>query len=541
MQRATAADADVGTTNPDYVESMARGLAVLRTLAEQDTALSVTEIATQVGITRTAARRFALTLEYRGYANQSAGGYTLSPGVLSVGDAYLRSNPLPDAAHPCLRDLVRTVRETASLTVLHHNRVYFTSRVVADRIVAANITVGSSIPAYSTATGRVLLGGLNPDELNDYFCFIDQEPGVDREYVQRRIVEACERGWAVADQELVPGIRSVAVPVHNPQGQTIAALNIVAHATRVDTAVLENRFVPLLQSAAQDTAKRLLACSSTAPAEAVPAPAMPSRNMRRPPDAIQSLERGLEVLTCFDAGHPCLRLAQIAERCQIPRSAVRRFVLTLSSLGYLAPQARGFALTPQVLGLGYSLIPKLSLADVSKPYLEELARKLGAFISIGILEGANLRYIATASSPSPMAVNIYPGTRIPAAGTAMGQVLLSLLPPDELIIALRHETDDGQTEVLADTLETVRIQGWSYVDQLLEVGLRAIAVPLQNRRGEVVAALSASVHEPAVSQQTMASTFLPALRETAAALVTELRDGLIPPTVRIARNVTLFG
>lgn len=96
--------AELAATDPDYVDSLERGLSVLRALSAREEALSVTDVATLVGITRTAARRFALTLEYLGYASQSAEGYTLAPGVLEIGDAYLRSNPLPDAAHPHLKN-----------------------------------------------------------------------------------------------------------------------------------------------------------------------------------------------------------------------------------------------------------------------------------------------------------------------------------------------------------------------------------------------------------------------------------------------------
>jgi IclR family pca regulon transcriptional regulator len=529
VNASTPAAAELAIKDPDYVDSLERGLVVLKAFSGREEPLSVAEVAALVGITRTAARRFALTLEYLGYASQSAGGYTLAPGVLEIGDAYLRSNPLPDAAYPHLQELVRSVGETASLTVLHNRRVYYTARVAADRIVTANIAVGTSVPAYSTATGRVLLGGLGRDELEGYLSSIEPASGFDPEYVREKIAEARRRGWALADQELTRGIRAVAVPLRNPEGQIIAALNIAAHATRVDTAALENDFLPLLQSAAQRTVDALWPASGSAPARAVMAGVHTARSTGRPADAIQSVERGLCILIAFDEGHPAMNLAQISERCRLPRSAARRFVLTLVSLGYLALQGRSFAPTPLVLELGYSLLSRLSLADVAKPRLEALARKLGASVSIGILDGMDLRYVARASSPSALTVNIRPGTRVPAHRTAMGQVLLALLPPGSLQDVPRSMDGNdagGGRDDLGDMLEVVRDQGWSYVDQLLEVGIRAVAVPLRNRRGEVVAALSASVHEASIRDREMTSTFLPALRAAAADLVMELRDGL---------------
>ena len=223
-----------------------------------------------------------------------------------------------------------------------------------------------------------------------------------------------------------------------------------------------------------------------------------------------------------------MNLAQISEQCQLPRSAARRFVLTLTSLGYLEQQGRSYAPTPLVLELGYSLLPRLSLADVAKPRLEALARKLGASVSVGVLDGMDVRYVARASAPSPLTVNIRPGTRVPAERTAMGQVLLSLLPPATIEDA-RHSAGRDVANGLSDldvTLAAVREQGWSYVDQLLEAGIRAVAVPLRNRRGEVVAAMSASVHEAATPNRDMTDNFLPALRDTASEFITDLRDGL---------------
>jgi IclR family transcriptional regulator, pca regulon regulatory protein len=524
-----AAAAEPLAKDPDYVDSLERGLSVLRAFSEHEGALSVADLAMLVGITRTAARRFALTLEYLGYAGQSAEGYRLAPGVLEIGDAYLRSNPLPDAAHPHLDELVRAVGETASLTVLHKHRVYYAARVAADRIVTANITVGTSVAAHSTATGRILLGGLASDELEDYLASIDPGSGLDPDYVRERVVEGRERGWTVADQELTPEIRSVAVPLHDPEGQIVAAMNIAAHASRVDAGVLEKDFVPLLQAAAQRAAAALWPASGAPPARSASPPAAGTRPVVRPSDVIQSVERGLNILTAFDEGHAAMNLAQISEKCRLPRSAARRFVLTLTSLGYLEQQGRSYAPTPLVLELGYSLLSRLSLADVAKPRLEALARKLGASVSIGVLDGMDLRYVARVSAPSPLTVNIRPGSRVPAQRTAMGQVLLSLLPPGALQDAARSAGRDNAGDGLADledTLAAVREQGWSYVDQLLEAGIRAVAVPLQNRRGEVIAALSASVHEASLPDRDMIESFLPALHEAAAEFVLDLRDGL---------------
>jgi IclR family pca regulon transcriptional regulator len=241
--------------DPDHVEALARGLSVLKAFSTQDRPLSVSDVAELVGITRTAARRFILTLEYLGYLSFDANGYSLRPAVLEVGDSYLLSHKLLSVAHPHLASLVQEVGETASLTVLHQGRVIYIDRVHADRVLTVNIIIGTSLPAYATATGRVLLSGLTDEVLDEYLESLVPESltdntAIDREEIRKRISAAREHGWSLADQELTEGLRSIAVPVRDADGGIVAAVNVSAHATRVSAESLRATVLPRLLTAA---------------------------------------------------------------------------------------------------------------------------------------------------------------------------------------------------------------------------------------------------------------------------------------------------
>ncbi len=169
-----------------------------------------------------------------------------------------------------------------------------------------------------------------------------------------------------------------------------------------------------------------------------------------------------------------------------------------------------------------------------RPHTERLARALGASVSVAVLDGADVRYVHRVNAPSALAVSIRVGSRIAAHRTGLGRVMLASLTPDRLAAYLdsseqgqgAHHLDPAEREQLVLALETVREQGWSYVDQLLDVGVRAVAVPLVARDGSVVAALSASLHSAAVPQRAMIADFVPRLQEGAERISLELRSGI---------------
>ncbi|WP_084721780.1 IclR family transcriptional regulator domain-containing protein [Rhodococcus marinonascens] len=251
------------TQSRDHIQALGRGLEVLKIFGTERRPLSVTDIAELAGITRTAARRFILTLEYMGYLSFDGNAYAVRPTALEVGDAYIQSNALLELAHPYLEKLTEQTHETVSLTVLHRDHVIYVDRVQADRVLTVNIVVGTSLPAYITATGRVLLADLPDDGIEAYLRSVEeQEPTVDTKQLREKISAARERGWCLADQELTAGIRSIAVPVRSPDGSTVAALNVSAQAARISKESMRGSIVAALQEAAAQIQKDLAATRS---------------------------------------------------------------------------------------------------------------------------------------------------------------------------------------------------------------------------------------------------------------------------------------
>lgn len=249
---ATATSAE---QNRDHVQALGRGLEVLKLFGRERRPLSVTEVAALAGITRTAARRFVLTLEYMGYLSYDGTAYSVRPSILEIGDAYVLSSGLPDIVRPYLERLAEQTQETVSLTVLHRDKIFYVDRVQADRVLTVEIVVGTSLPAYAVATGRVLLADRSDADLDAYLATVDTQSftaatTIDTAELRARIVDARREGWSLADQELTEGVRSIAVPVRDAHGHTIAALNVSAQASRVSLDHMRGSILTALQDAA---------------------------------------------------------------------------------------------------------------------------------------------------------------------------------------------------------------------------------------------------------------------------------------------------
>jgi IclR family pca regulon transcriptional regulator len=247
-------------------------------------------------------------------------------------------------------------------------------------------------------------------------------------------------------------------------------------------------------------------------------------------DFVQSLARGLAVIRAFDAEHASLTLSDVARRAGLTRAAASRFLRTLVALGYVRSDEREFSLTPRVLELGFSYLSSLSLPEIVQPHLELLSRAVDESVSAAVLDGTDVVYVARVPTRRIMNVRITIGTRFPAYATSMGRVLLAGMPRHErdAVIAasdLAHLTDRTLTDphALARELDRVGEQGWALVDGELEPGLRSIAVGLRGRGGATVAAMNVSTGSSSDAPGAVRDRFLPALRETAAAIEAELR------------------
>lgn len=252
---------------------------------------------------------------------------------------------------------------------------------------------------------------------------------------------------------------------------------------------------------------------------------------------VQSLERGLAVIRTFDAENPVLTLSEVARATALTRAAARRFLLTLVDLGYVRSDGRGYSLTPRVLELGFAYLSSLSLPAIAEPHLERLVANVRESSSISLLDGDEIVYVARVPTSRIMTVSIDVGTRFPAYATSMGRVLLSDLEEAALSdylsrVELRALTARTLTspDGLRDELARIAERGWALVDQELEEGLRAIAVPIRNRRGRVIAAANVSAHAARSSTDSVRNEILPRLLETATRIETDLHRTSAEPS-----------
>jgi IclR family transcriptional regulator, pca regulon regulatory protein len=237
------------------VQSLERGLSVIRAFDAEHRELGLSEVARATGLTRAAARRFLLTLVALGYMHFDGGRFSLRPRVLELGFAYLSSLSLPELAAPHMEQLVTQLNESSSISVLDDTDVVYVARVPTRRIMSITLAVGARLPAYATSMGRVLLAALPDGELDERLARIDVRALTPRTVKSRaelrKVLEQVRRqGYAVTDQELEQGLRSAAVPIHDASGATIAALNVSVHASRASMQELRTRFVPPARAAA---------------------------------------------------------------------------------------------------------------------------------------------------------------------------------------------------------------------------------------------------------------------------------------------------
>jgi IclR family pca regulon transcriptional regulator len=247
-------------------------------------------------------------------------------------------------------------------------------------------------------------------------------------------------------------------------------------------------------------------------------------------DIMGGLGKGLLVIETFTATRPRQSISEVAEASGLDRATARRCLLTLAHMGYADYDGKYFTLTPRVLRLGTACLATMPLPQLVQPLLDQLSEELGESSSVSILDGPDIVYVARAAQQKVMSIALMPGSRLPAFCTSMGRVMLAALPPD----AARHILDSAplvprtpftRTDIAAlmAELERVRASGFAAIDQEVELGLRSIAVPLQNARGNVVAALNLGVAAGQVALDELAPKFLAPLQHVQAEVRAMLR------------------
>ncbi|MER5223227.1 IclR family transcriptional regulator domain-containing protein [Streptomyces flaveus] len=242
---------------PDFIEALARGLEVIAAFKPGQPAMSLSQVAGATGLARPTARRILLTLEELGYVRSYEAGFSLTPRVLELGVAYVRSMGLWDIARPHMEHLVERTGESCSVAQLDGSDIVYVARVAVPKLVTLSVQIGTRFPALPTSLGKVLLASLSADGLERVLAEpsrsgltpVWQPEREEREAVLR---EVRARGWALTDEQLAPGIRSVAAPLRDGSGRVVAALNVNAHAAETSVERLVGEHLPLLLQTAGD-------------------------------------------------------------------------------------------------------------------------------------------------------------------------------------------------------------------------------------------------------------------------------------------------
>lgn len=235
----------------DYVQSLDKGLAVIKAFNSERRTMTLTEVATATGLSKPSARRFLLTLHALGYVSQTENRFRLSPRVLDLGGSYLTSGELPGIVNPYLADLNAELREACSVGVFDGDNVVYIARASAQkRIMTFNVQVGTRIDPVITALGRVLLAHLPETDLRAYLERRKQLgtlPQIaENDGLREELLHIRERGWCLMDQEIEVGVRTIAAPLNNVEGVVIAGINVAVHTERVSLEQLEHEVLPKL-------------------------------------------------------------------------------------------------------------------------------------------------------------------------------------------------------------------------------------------------------------------------------------------------------
>jgi IclR family pca regulon transcriptional regulator len=265
MSLPTLPDPSAALPRRDYVAGLDKGLAVITAFDGVERGrLSIAEVATRAGLTRAAARRYLLTLQALGFVDHDGRSFALTPHLLRLGQAYMRSARLPRLVQPLLNKLALTLQEASSAGVLDGGEVISVAAATGGQVVSATLQPGTQVPAYCTANGRVLLAALAPEALDRWFAAqagsfraLTPRTLVSEAALRQVIAQVREQGHAQVDEEFEPGLRTLAVPLSNRLGQVQAAVNVSVHAARVRAQDLPARALPLLMQIQQELKSQL--------------------------------------------------------------------------------------------------------------------------------------------------------------------------------------------------------------------------------------------------------------------------------------------
>ncbi|MFD3480097.1 IclR family transcriptional regulator C-terminal domain-containing protein [Streptomyces sp. NPDC058695] len=548
---------DPGVAVPaEAVTPLMRGIDVLRRLTDAGGTLSLSELARATGLARSTVDRICATLAHMGCLRLDGRDATLAPPLMAVGNACLGALRVPALLGPRAERLADELDESVSLAVPDGDGIRFIHQATRRRAMSLSFRIGDLLPAERTAPGPLFAGAWDEDMWARWrarraadpedrgFPAVPPRQEPEQERFEERVARAGAAGWALDDQLIEPGLVALAVPVRGAGGDIACVVSVVSHTSRHTAASLREAMLGRLRAAVteMEEALREPAPDGPAPGPGPDAPA-PTGAQAKGPDAawaaeakqrlgrdfVESLARGLAVLTVFGAGRAELNLTEIAAATGLARATARRALITLEYLGYVASRGRGFRLTPRVLALGFPPLSHLTLAEIATPHMRALSAELHDSVSLTVLDGDDIRYTARVATGRVMSVNISVGTRFPAFATSMGRVLLAGLAPDARaaflaradLTPLTPRTVTG-ADRLGALLDDVQRQGHALVDGELEEGLRSVAVPVRDLAGQVVAAVNVATHSSRRDLARVTDEVLPALLATASRIEADL-------------------
>ncbi|MFJ3337750.1 IclR family transcriptional regulator C-terminal domain-containing protein [Streptomyces sp. NPDC086766] len=546
-----AATAPTAAVPPaEAVTPLMRGVAVLRQLTEAGGTLSPSALERATGLARSTVDRITATLARMGYVRPDGRDVVLAPRLMELGNAYLAALRLPALLDARADALADELDESVSLAVGDRDGIRFIHQATRRRAMSLSFRIGDLLPAERTAPGPLFASewtdadwrlwharrAADPED-RGFTAVPPRVPPTDGPWdateaidvteaiggiggisatdaigadFERRAASAREDGWSLDDQLIEPGLVAVSVPVRHPDTGRIACVaSVVSHTSRHSADDLRTTLLPRLRR----TVAAMEADLRAAPPLSVTSPpsnlatwtAASKQELGR--EFVESLARGLTVLTAFGEGRAALTSAQVARATGLSRATARRALITYEHLGLVRQEDdRTFTLTPRVLALGFPPLSRTSLPRMALPHLEELASHVQESTSLAVLtpSGEEIQYTARATTARIMSVDITVGTRLPAHATALGRVLLSDTPPV-------RQTHPESAE-----------HGYALVDEELEAGLRSLAVPIHDRAGRVVAAAGVAMHTARHTREQCLEHLLPALRRTATAIEADL-------------------
>jgi IclR family pca regulon transcriptional regulator len=542
---------------PEAVTPLIRGITVLRRLTEAGGTLSPSALERSTGLARSTVDRVTGTLARMGYVRLDGRDVVLAPHVMELGNAYLAALRLPTLLDARADALADELDESVSLAVADRDGIRFIHQATRRRALSLSFRIGDLLPAERTAPGPLFAADWTSGEWADWRARRAADPGDttfpavpprptspgapfddgehergegdegdegDEEFV-RRTARAAADGWALDDQLIEPGLVAVSVPVRDPDTRRVLCVaSVVSHTSRHTAADLRATLLPRLRTAVTEIETAL---RSAPPAASGPHPSglaawTTASKQELGREFVESLARGLTVLTAFGEGRAALTLTEIAKATGLARATARRALITYAHLGLVTtPMAppHTFALTPRVLSLGFPPLSRTTLPRLAAPHLDALAQRLNEPTALAILLSPDtsagtepqIQYTAGAAAPRVLTVDITLGTRLPAHVTALGRVLLADAPPDTL-----------GPDLPGTDLAGIRARGYALADEELESGLRAIAVPIRDRAGRTVAAVNVATHAARRTLDDCVTQLLPELTATATLIQTDL-------------------